>query len=130
MLNRADPRDSEPCSKVRLEILVLGWCRKRFSAGIGAIRLKPVPALFEEAMKRFRVKKAEPGLVRVEYRLLRSEKAALASRAETAGVSVAEFLREMTRIELHDDNPYTAAAYLRLRAVEARELERRDRVRA
>jgi hypothetical protein len=59
-----------------------------------------------------------------------SEKAALEARAAKSKVSLAEFLRTMSTIEMHADNPYSAEAYLRMQAAESRELERRERARA
>lgn len=78
---------------------------------------------------RYRVKKADPGLVRVEFRLKPSEKALLASRANKSRVSLAELLRQMTRIELHEENPYSAGAYLAMASAEDKEMERRERAR-
>jgi hypothetical protein len=81
-------------------------------------------------MRRFRVKRSEPGLVRVETRVRPAERAALVSRAAGCGVSQAEFLRVMLQLELEEAHPFSAAAYLRLAASQEQELERRGRVRA
>jgi hypothetical protein len=80
-------------------------------------------------LKRFRVKKGEPGLVLLQVRMTPASKRELVRRAQRNRVSLAEFVRTMTRIELHDENPYSAESYLRMSAAEDRELERRERVR-
>jgi hypothetical protein len=80
-------------------------------------------------LKRFRLKRGEPGLVLLQVRVRPGERRELAARARGARVSLAEFVRTMVRLELEEGNPYSAAAYLRMTASEEKELERRARVR-
>lgn len=68
--------------------------------------------------------------MRVEFRVRPSEKQALASRAASSRVSLAQLLRVMTQLELEPENRYSAATYLRMAAGEEKEMERRGRVRA
>lgn len=83
----------------------------------------------EVLLKRFRLRKGEPGLVLLQVRVRPEERRELAARARRGRVSLAEFVRTMVRIELEEGNPYSASAYLRMAAGEERELARRDRVR-
>jgi hypothetical protein len=131
VLQHAHSELSTPCeiSESVLQFFLEWWETTALTHALARFDQITVHALSGGPVKRFRTKRCEPGLVLLQARLRPSDKAALARKAHGSGVSLAEYVRVMTGLELEESNPYSASAFLRMRAVEDRELERRERAR-